>query len=416
MLNPRYLPVATAAVVALSLAALRLLPHARWPGLALPTGWAALLVVAVVVGIGSLPFPLITEGRLARFYLVAAALGAVWIAWGGPLGVYATAGLALPQAARCLIPRRTVSQDRTPPLQAVTDILLAGALSASVVAWFGPDRVVASGIPVAVTLIALVNLGSLALVVPHMPVDQRRGILRRRTVWRDALVPSVSTDLLGILILLAGVHWLGVFGFALGGGMLWWISTRLRLTLLAAAQRAPLADAPQEARRDSLTGLANRAGLLEYADQITQAGLPCVVAIVDVDHFKAVNDTYGHAAGDAVLTLVAHRLEAACRRQRAEWPDLVGRWGGEEFVLLLPRLPEAVAPGRVEAMRAAISATPIRWEHQVVTVTASVGATLCLHTPLDLLKAVEGADGALYAAKEDGRDCTVWTAWPVVGA
>lgn len=413
----RNLPLAVAVITLLvSVAALLGLSHPGWPGVA-PLSPALLGVVVIgAAAVSLLRFPLVTEGRTASFYLVGAVLGVVWIMWGSPAGLWVLLGATLAQVGRRRLGRRTAPQDLGAYLQSVNDVVFAGVLLATVVAWWGPDRGVAAGLPLAASMILLANAGSLGLLLVHMPADQRAALIGRRTFWREAILPSLSLDFMALVILLATVHWLGLVGFFVGGGVLWWMAARLRTTLVAAEQRVQLAHAQQAAQHDTLTGLANRAGLLAYANQITQAGLPCVVAMVDVDHFKAVNDTYGHAAGDAVLTTVAHRLEGACRSHRAEWPDLVGRWGGEEFVLLLPRLPEAVAPGRVEAMRGAISATPVPWEGHAIAVTASVGATLCLDSPLDLFRAVEQADGALYAAKEDGRDRTVWTAWPVVGA
>ena len=407
----------TAVVFGAAVVALIVLPHPRWPGA--PTVSSTLLVGLVAfaaAGIALLRFPLITEGRTASFYLIGAILAVVWILWGNPAGLAVTIGVTLAQVGRRVLARHSSPQDFGAYLQSTTDTVLAGSVLATVVAWWGPDRLVLAGIPLGISMIVLGNLSSLLMLLLHLPTEQRQALIRRSGFWFEAVIPSVSLDMVALLLLLSASHWLGVSGFLLGGGLLWWIATRLRTTLVAAEQRVQLADARQAARHDGLTGLANRVGLLAYADQITQAGLPCVVAMVDVDHFKRVNDTYGHAAGDAVLTTVARRLEAACRTQRAEWPDLVGRWGGEEFVLLLPRLPDAIAPGRVEAMRAAISVTPIPWDHHAIPVTASIGATLCLDSPLDLLRAVEVADAALYAAKADGRDRTVWTALPVVGA
>lgn len=154
----------------------------------------------------------------------------------------------------------------------------------------------------------------------------------------------------------------GAAGVVVGTAILSWFSVRLQQVLVATEQASALAVAEADARHDPLTTLPNRRGLEEYAAQITAAGLPAVIALADIDHFKAVNDTYGHDAGDVILFAVAQRLHHACRTQRPPWPDMVGRWGGEEFVLILPRLPADAAPpaSRPCAARSTTAPCPVR--------------------------------------------------------
>jgi diguanylate cyclase (GGDEF)-like protein len=176
-------------------------------------------------------------------------------------------------------------------------------------------------------------------------------------------------------------------------------------TLSAAEAARRMAEA--EAQHDPLTGLPNRRAWDAYLAQVAAAGLPAAVAIADVDHFKAVNDTWGHAAGDAVLAAVARRLHRACRTDRGPWPDLVARLGGEEFGLLLPQMPREAAPGRVEAIRRAVGATPVPWQGRAIPVTVSAGAHWSADAA-DLAQALAQADRALYRAKAQGRNQSAW--------
>jgi two-component system cell cycle response regulator len=128
------------------------------------------------------------------------------------------------------------------------------------------------------------------------------------------------------------------------------------------------------------------------------------VAVVDIDRFKSVNDTHGHSAGDAVLQEVARRLAAAARVE-----DVVGRWGGEEFIVILPHCGVEGAAVVAERIREEVSATPVRWNGSVsIPVTVSVGCTGGGDDGL-----IERADAALYAAKKAGRNTTVVVEPPV---
>jgi diguanylate cyclase (GGDEF)-like protein len=156
------------------------------------------------------------------------------------------------------------------------------------------------------------------------------------------------------------------------------------------------------ARTDSLTGLSNRRHITEVLTHemayVRRRWRPLTVLLVDVDHFKSVNDHHGHAAGDRVLVEVAARLSQDLREH-----DWVGRWGGEEFcVVLIDTAPE---PGAVVAERLLerLRGTPIEVPSGALCVTASCGAaTLRRDETLDQL--LHRVDDALYAAKRAGRD------------
>lgn len=159
---------------------------------------------------------------------------------------------------------------------------------------------------------------------------------------------------------------------------------------------------------DPLTGLHNRRYLeqwLETAEHNRQLdAYELVVLVVDVDHFKKVNDNYGHDIGDNVLSEIAHRLKDNARSHN----DLVIRWGGEEFVLVL-----ALAPGSnielvLNRLRESISSTPIMSANHELTVTVSIGAIGGIKSDVIYEQwntLLTQADKALYKAKSSGRDC-----------
>lgn len=153
------------------------------------------------------------------------------------------------------------------------------------------------------------------------------------------------------------------------------------------------------ANSDSLTGLANRRSLLTAANQAENEGRACALLLVDIDHFKRINDIHGHAAGDAALCEVARRLCAVVRRG-----DLVSRVGGEEFGVLLPDCEHEDARQLAERIRQEVAATPLCTERQrmLVTVTIGVASPQALVGSFDELFNL--ADQRLYQGKASGRD------------
>ena len=116
--------------------------------------------------------------------------------------------------------------------------------------------------------------------------------------------------------------------------------------------------------------------------------------------FKGVNDTYGHAVGDTVLQVIATTCSRAVRRS-----DLVGRYGGEEFVILLPETDASAAWEIAERVRAAVAAEPIRLPNGELVATASLGVATAQSEEIDLSVLLSHADQALYSAKQAGRNC-----------
>ena len=170
----------------------------------------------------------------------------------------------------------------------------------------------------------------------------------------------------------------------------------------ALGYREHLEEQRQKALVDPLTGLPNRAAWSERLEheiaQWQQHGNTLSLAMLDLDHFKRINDNYGHLAGDKVLKIIATVL-----RKRLRGTDFIARFGGEEFVLLLPATPPAVGARLLETLRASIEACPFHFKGERVTITISMGLAAFKpgeHSDLVLKR----ADQALYRAKNAGRN------------
>ncbi len=169
----------------------------------------------------------------------------------------------------------------------------------------------------------------------------------------------------------------------------------------------------QLAETDPLTGLMNRRGFLDAAERLISLARrynrAIGIVVVDIDHFKSVNDTHGHAVGDLAIRAVAERLKQAARDS-----DLVGRFGGEEFVVLLPET-DAVATGAyAERVRSMIEASGIALpDAALLRLTVSLGYAVFLDSDEDVQDTIDRADVALYTAKSTGRNRVVFQQMPV---
>jgi two-component system, cell cycle response regulator len=159
-----------------------------------------------------------------------------------------------------------------------------------------------------------------------------------------------------------------------------------------------------QATHDFLTGVANRAEVLsamqrEIARCRRQNG-SFGAAIADLDHFKNINDTYGHAAGDAVLRAAAQRMRESVRTY-----DTVGRYGGEEFLIIAPLCDEAGVLAMAERIRSLIASAPVEVENLSIPIAVSLGVAVSTPDhPLDADSLLHAADEALYRAKNKGRN------------
>lgn len=163
----------------------------------------------------------------------------------------------------------------------------------------------------------------------------------------------------------------------------------------------------EQATKDALTQLWNRRTILEIFDRELVRAIrqhtPLSLAMADIDGFKAINDSYGHQAGDRILQETCSRIRASCRKY-----DSVGRYGGEEFLVVLPGCTGPDAEAQAERLRAGIEDPPFCFPGGELTVTCSFGVTTLPEgssTGADAL--IKAADDALYAAKQQGRNRVV---------
>lgn len=170
----------------------------------------------------------------------------------------------------------------------------------------------------------------------------------------------------------------------------------------ALGYREHLEEQRQKALIDPLTGLPNRAAWSEQVEREMldwqESGGHLAMAILDLDHFKRINDSYGHLAGDKVLKIVADQL-----RKRLRPRDFIARFGGEEFVLLLPQTSPAAAAQVAETLRAAIEACPFHFKGERVVITTSIGLS-AFRSGERGDQVLKRADAALYRAKDQGRN------------
>ena len=232
------------------------------------------------------------------------------------------------------------------------------------------------------------------LILPPVKATAAPGTrLRSLVLGREAVCNQVTELCLAVLTAFAAAH----------SALALVVALPLVIVLQRSLRHASLAAA---ARTDAKTGLLNAgAWQREAAVEVTRAAAqtPLAVAIADIDHFKAVNDTHGHLAGDAVLAAVS-----AAMRDLLRDCDLCGRFGGEEFALLLPRTTAAQALEVTERIRQGISQLAIpRDGTAAIRVTISIGVAVPSQARRTLDDLLAAADHALYQAKRSGRDRVV---------
>ncbi|GLS25482.1 diguanylate cyclase [Marinibactrum halimedae] len=186
------------------------------------------------------------------------------------------------------------------------------------------------------------------------------------------------------------------------------LAARIRSALRIQEQKHALATANDElirlATQDPLTGINNRRSFFDLSErEISRAerlNLPSCALMMDIDHFKRLNDNYGHNVGDNALIHVTETIQHCIRPS-----DIFGRYGGEEFVLCCPDTNLSVATSIGERIRHSVEHTPYQHEQTPITITLSIGIALWMPHTHGFEETLKDADTALYAAKRKGRNC-----------
>jgi diguanylate cyclase (GGDEF)-like protein len=168
-------------------------------------------------------------------------------------------------------------------------------------------------------------------------------------------------------------------------------------------QRRALTDAERRAQIDPLTGVLNRRSLIERLDaaclRARARGLPIALLFIDLDHFKQVNDTHGHLAGDACLKAIIQPIQAELRQS-----DVIGRYGGEEFVVILSSADAAAAHPIAQRILERVAEVRVDGFGQPICLTCSIGVAASDTLGVWDEHLIAHADAAVYAAKRSGRN------------
>jgi len=249
------------------------------------------------------------------------------------------------------------------------------------------------------------------------PRENRREIERAREHLADQAfindgawtTEAIAAEGYLLLPMTAGGHPVGVLGIPDTAGPFTPAKKRVLVmagTLLAISIRNAqlFHDIRENSLRDGLTGCFNRTHALDVIDtelrRARRAQTPVSLIMFDIDRFKDINDRYGHLCGDAVLSAVGAKMREVLRGS-----DLKCRYGGEEFLVLLPETPLEGAKRVADTLRRELADMPINWKGEIVPVTASFGVSVALPAEIDGKALIARADAALYRAKDQGRNC-----------
>lgn len=179
--------------------------------------------------------------------------------------------------------------------------------------------------------------------------------------------------------------------------------TKRILTVKETELKAVLAQADEVSHTDALTFLPNRRQIIKDLQEEVifsdRYGMPLSISMLDIDHFKKINDTYGHTVGDEVLRTLAGEL-----RDHIRYPDTIGRYGGEEFLIVLPHSPLSAAIEQAERLCGLVRSLLVKSGEQEIAVTVSIGVAQYKIHKEDWEAFLRRADAALYQAKNSGRD------------
>lgn len=354
---------------------------------------------------------LTTDRRQRRCIKVLLSTGVVYavslaiLVYGVRLGIFErgpvfvmSAAIVVATCSFYAIMRSGLNQRLAEPTMAFGQALVAQTLSAAAYAFSGPVH------PATLILFPLVmSFGMFDMNVRHTRILAAYSIalIGGVILWRTHTMPALYQPHLEIIyfalaaVVLAMLSQLSVL-----------LSTmRKRLKSHKADLERALLHIQEMATHDELTGLANRRHILDLLEQHAlrhaRGGPSFYVAMVDLDFFKRINDSHGHAAGDEALRTFAREA-----RQQLRNTDVVGRWGGEEFLLLMPETPPGDPNVGLERLRASLAACPASAQAPALRVQFSTG--LSRYRDGEAIgDTIERADRAMYAAKAAGRNRTV---------
>jgi two-component system, cell cycle response regulator len=359
----------------------------------------------VLVGVGAIGWQVFVGPQLDGSLTLAGAVGAAY-----PLADVAVVGclIAIGLSGHRMVPYAVLLTGAAFVLSAGTDL---GYTYLTLFAAYEDDSWLNIGWQGAAVLFCLAAL----VAIRHREAEAHVAALDRDLTFLPVLVGTAATC--GLIAVDAGSDGLiGRGSLALAGLMLaglllrQWMTTSDR-TRLAGRLQTALQEQERLAVTDPLTGLYNRRFFQEMlrleADRVSRQPMPLALVVLDLDHFKRVNDTYGHPVGDIVLMQAADRI-----RQVARDRDIVARYGGEEFVCIAPGADEHGAVELAERFRQALRRAPIpAGNGRQLLLTVSVGVAVIHPTPdgiVDVERLLHGAeDSALYQAKAAGRDRVV---------
>ncbi len=209
------------------------------------------------------------------------------------------------------------------------------------------------------------------------------------------------------LPLTAGGHLVGVMGIsedAFAEGKRRTVAMSAALLAICIRNAQLFSEVRDNSLRDGLTGCFNRTHAIEVINtelrRARRSQLPVSLIMFDIDHFKDINDQHGHLCGDAVLAVIGARMRDLLRGS-----DLKCRYGGEEFLVLLPETALEGAKRVADTLRRELAETAIPWQGATIGITASFGVTTALPSEVDSQALIARADAALYRAKDQGRNC-----------
>jgi diguanylate cyclase (GGDEF)-like protein len=297
-----------------------------------------------------------------------------------------------------IIIRSGINQRFTEPTLALPQALVAQSLIAGAYAVTGPIH---SSILILTALVMVFGMFNMRIDSARIVSVYATTLLGVIMIWR------ARTDPIGYPAHLELINFVLVATVLPAMSQLTWqlMKMRARVNAQKIALETALAHIQEMATHDELTGLANRRRMMnlmkEHASRRARGGHPFYIAMVDLDHFKSVNDTYGHAIGDEVLRAFAKEAVTILRNT-----DIVGRWGGEEFLLLLPETPPGEPTIGVARLRGHLAETEVCTTVPDLRIAFSAGFARYVEGE-QIDQTIERADRALYAAKSAGRNQTV---------